>query len=211
MLGIVVGLRAEATVAARLRHRVAIGGGTPDGARQAAEALVRQGCAGLVSFGLAGGLDPALPAGSLVIPSVVLQDGQRYVPDARLAGRFGGPTGHTLLAAPGIVADSAAKRRHHAGTGAHAVDLESGAVAQAAAAHGLPFVVVRAICDPAGRSLPPAALQAVGSGGRLAPFRVIRSLLAQPGQLPALLVMGREAALARRALGAAVERARAGD
>ena len=55
------GLAAEARIAARLGLPVAIGGGTATGAAQAAERLAPDVSA-LLSFGLAGGLDPDLAA-----------------------------------------------------------------------------------------------------------------------------------------------------
>jgi adenosylhomocysteine nucleosidase len=191
---------AEARIAARFGSPVRAGGGTPAGAGAAAAELVRRGATALVSFGLAGGLDPALRPGSVVIPSVVLAGGDALVADAGLAARFGGVTGHTLLAGSAIAADAAAKRRLHAATGAHAIDLESGAVARVAAGHGLPFAVVRAICDPAERDLPPAALIALDPDGGIGLLAVLRSVLRHPGQIPALLALARDAALARRAL-----------
>jgi len=50
-------------------------------------------------------------------------------------------------------------------TGAIAVDLESHLVAQAAARAGRPFLILRAIADPASRSLPPAAVNGLDSDG----------------------------------------------
>jgi hypothetical protein len=62
---IVVGLKAEALLARRLGVPVMIGGGTAAGAEMAARRAVAEGATALVSFGLAGGLDPSLrPASS---------------------------------------------------------------------------------------------------------------------------------------------------
>jgi adenosylhomocysteine nucleosidase len=198
--GFVVGLTAEARVAERFGYPVAVGGGTPEGAADAAYRLVEQGANALVSFGFAGGLDPALRPGSLVIPTSILSEGRLYAADPSLADRFGGLTGHCLVAGEETATDATAKRELHAMTRAHAIDLESGSVARAALAHGLPFVVVRAISDAADRDLPPAALLALDQRGRINLFRVLTSVLRQPGQLPALLALASDAARARRAL-----------
>ncbi len=171
MIGFVTGLAAEARIAARFGGAVAIGGGTPAGAAEAASRLVRDGATALVSFGLAGGLDPALRPGMVVVPDMVVAGGRRFVADASLAARFGGLTGHCLLAGDAIAADAAAKRALMVTTGAQAIDLESGSVARVAESHGLPFAVVRAICDPAERDLPPAALVALDRPGRSAFWR----------------------------------------
>jgi adenosylhomocysteine nucleosidase len=105
-----------------------------------------------------------------------------------------------ILAGATVVAEAAAKRRLFAATDAHAIDLESGPVARTAKAYQLPFVVVRAICDPAERDLPPAALVALDPNGGIGLRPLIRSLLRQPGQIIGLLTLARDAALARRAL-----------
>lgn len=116
-----------------------------------------------------------------------------------LVERLGGGDG-TLLAGVAVLATLGEKRAAFAASGALAVDLESGAVARVAARHGLPFAVLRAVCDPAGRALPPAALAALDSQGAIGAWRVLASVLAHPGQIAALLALAGDAARARRAL-----------
>jgi len=197
---IIVGFAAEARVARLLVRPVLIGGGTSAGAEAAARAAVSSGATALISFGLAGGLDPALRPGALLVPDSILVGEERLLTDLDLSRRLGGPTPHCLLGADSIAADPADKRQLFTRTGAAAVDVESGAVARVAAAHGLPFAALRAICDPAWRGLPPAALLALDGHGRIAIGRVLRSIVAQPRQLPALLALARDAAAARRSL-----------
>jgi adenosylhomocysteine nucleosidase len=200
VLGFVVGLAAEARIAARFGHLVGAGGGTPEGAFRAAEKLLDQGATALISFGFAGGLDPALRAGTVVIPTSVLANGDVYAADPILAAQFGGLTPHRLMAGTAIAADVVRKRRLHAATHAHAIDLESGSVASVARSRGVPFVAVRAISDAADQNLPPAALLALNAQGSVNLIRVGGSLLRHPGQLPALLRLAADAARARRAL-----------
>jgi adenosylhomocysteine nucleosidase len=199
MLGLVTGLEAEVRIARRLGMAEA-GGGLPAGAEAAAERLVARGATALVSFGLAGGLDPALAPGTLVIPAQVLEGGQAYAADPALAARFGGLMPLRALSTDAVLATPEAKREARAATGAAIVDLESGAVARVAARHALPFLVLRAVCDPAHRALPPLALTALDANGRIAPARVLASLLRTPGQIPALLALARDAARARATL-----------
>lgn len=175
---------------------VEAGGGTPEGAAAAAERLIARGVTGLVSFGLAGGLNPAVRPGAVIVPETVLAGGAVFHADAALAARFGGFAGGPLLAGTKIVASAADKARMHAATGADAVDLESGAVARA----GLPFAVVRAICDPAERTLPPAAMIPLRRGGGVDLGRILLSVARRPGQIPGLIGLGRDAAVARQAL-----------
>jgi adenosylhomocysteine nucleosidase len=197
-LGIVTGLVAEARLARPLGLARA-GGGMPEGAEAAAEWLVGQNVDALVSFGLAGGLDPALRPGDVVVPEAVRDADRVYDTDPRVSARFGA-RGGTLLAGAAVVGDAAEKARLFARTGAVAVDLESGAVARVAARHGLPFAVLRAVCDPAHRTVPPAALVALNGHGAIGLLRVLASLMRQIGQAPALIALGRDAALARAAL-----------
>lgn len=197
---IIVGFAAEARIARRLLRPVLIGGGTSAGAEAAAKAAVASGATALISFGVAGGLDPALRPGALVVPDSILAGEDRLLTDLDLSRRLGGPTPHCLLGADGIAAGPADKHRLFGRTGAAAVDVESGAVARVAAARGLPFAALRAICDPAWRALPPAALLALDGHGRIAVGRVLRSVIAHPRQVPALLALARDAAAARRSL-----------
>jgi len=197
---VVVGMAAEARIARRLGWHVAIGGGTAAGAERAARSLLDSGATAFVSLGLAGGLDPSLRPGDLVIPEWVLCRGVRYRTDAALSQRFGGTTPHLLLGGDAIVASAADKRRLWRETGAAAVDLESGAVARIAAECSAPFSVLRAICDPAERALPQAASVGLDSHGAIAVWRALASLIAEPRQLPVMLRLAADATVARRAL-----------
>ncbi len=133
-------------------------------------------------------------------------DGHHFSTDPALRARLGDAATNLLSATSSIVASAAAKAALFASSGAVAVDLESGAVARVAAEHGLPFAVLRAICDPAERDLPPAALIALDRRGAIGLMRVIGSVLEHPTQVPALLALAADAAAARRALRAAVAR-----
>jgi adenosylhomocysteine nucleosidase len=199
--GILVGFAAEARIAATAGWPVAIGGGTSAGAAVAVRSLIASGVSGLISFGLAGGLAPDLPAGTVIVPgSVTTMAGETWRTDPALSARLGGATVHVCLAVdqPATTADG--KRRLFQSTGAALVDMESAAVAHGAEQAGLPFAVLRAICDPADRDLPPAALVALDPSGRVAVGRLLGSILRHPGQIGALIALGAEAAKARTAL-----------
>ena len=96
----------------------------------------------------------------------------------------------------GVLATAAEKAALRRATGADAVDLESAAAARA----GIPFAALRAICDPAARDLPHAALVALDARGRIGALHVLAAVLARPAELPALLRLAGDAARARRAL-----------
>lgn len=199
MLGIVTGLAAEARIARPL-GLVAVGGGGPDGARRAAERLISRGATSLISFGVAGGLDPALEAGALVVPARVVAGATMWRADTGLTVALGGPTATTLLACAAPVVTARERAALFAATGAVAADLESGAVAEAAQARGLTFGVLRAVCDPAWADLPPAALKGLTRDGRFSAARVVVSALAAPRQIGALMTLAGQMREALRAL-----------
>ncbi len=178
-----------------------MGGGGAAGAYEASRRLIAKGVTGLISFGLAGGLSPDLSAGSLVVAADVVDgQGRSWRADPALSARLGDAAG-SLFAATDIIATAAAKRALWSATGALAADIESGAVAAAAAEAALPFAVLRAVCDPAHRDLPPAAQTALNAAGRIQqPLRLLRSIMGRPAQIGDLIRLGREATLARRAL-----------
>jgi adenosylhomocysteine nucleosidase len=199
-LGIVVGMTAEARLVRGTGCAVVVGGGTPVGARRMAQRLVDDGASALISFGLAGGLDPCLTAGMLLVPRAVLSQGRLFDCDERLRAALAGEGIACLLAADVAVASAAEKLRLWRTTGAAAVDLESGAVAEVAAAAALPFAVLRAVCDPAGRDLPSAAVEALDDQGRILAVKMAGILARHPLQMLSLIALGRDAALARRSL-----------
>lgn len=204
----VTGLAAEARIARRIGWRAVAAGGDAERTRQAMAQLVADGVGALVSFGICGGLDAALGSGALILPQAVAsEDGRHRRVDAALRGALAAAltrAGIAALAGDILGAARAAdtpsrKAELNRRSGAIAVDLESHLVADAAAAAGLPFAVLRAVADPAERALPPAALIGLDAAGRPALGRILLSVAGQPGQLPALLQLACDT---RRALGA---------
>lgn len=153
----------------------------------AAEGLRAGGATALMSFGLAGALDSCLRPGSLVLPEAIYTDHPLPV-DLAWRGRLRHLLPAHLRIADGMLATSKhvltsanAKRELFHATGACAVDMESGAVAEVAAHAGLPFLAVRVISDPAEFSPPSLLLNAVRPDGsadlaRLLPLLLRRSV-----------------------------------
>ncbi|WP_122050858.1 hypothetical protein [Asaia bogorensis] len=201
MLGVLAGLEAEARLIRPHvpQSPVALSGATRDGALRGIERLLAAGATELLSFGCAAGLAPDLMPGAIIIPQWVMVDGQRLRTNSGLSRQFGvgrdGVLHGGILHSDTIVATATEKNSYHAQTGCLAVDMESGLVART----GLPFAVLRVICDDSRRDLPPAALDVL-DGGRISPMRLLASLGRQPGQIPALMALGRDAAKARRAM-----------
>ena len=157
-------------------------------------------------------MKPGLRAGDIVLSTEVIDEDRRWLSSESLRPRISGLVSEIgalegpVLGAQIAVATKRDKRRAWRETGAIAVDLESVVVARAAAALGIPFVVLRAIADPAARELPPAALVALADDGTPAFGPMLASVLRRPKQLPTLVAVAREA---RQALQALVGPARA--
>jgi adenosylhomocysteine nucleosidase len=205
-IGIVTGLAAEARWLRRAGFMVQVGGGTPHGAKHAAEALIRQGALKLISFGLAGGLKPHLAPGSILVPPAVMEGRQIYLCDYILMEFLGGSTDIPILAGTKMATTAHEKallyRRNHPA----AIDLESGAVARVATEKNLPFAVLRAVADPAERDLPTAATVALKDDGRINLPKILYSVLKRPAQISGLIALGRDAKAARSALLARLEK-----
>lgn len=199
-VGVVVGMASEARVLRRCAGvRVACSGADAARARRLVTGLL-DGCDAIASFGLAGGLDPALPSGSLCLPEAVMTPAGVRIPvdadwRARLIDALGTPEASTplLIGLNEPVATPARKRALFAGTGAAAIDMESHAVAQAAHGRGVPFLVIRAVADAADRGLPPWLGGVIGEHGRPRIGALLAGLARNPGDLAALIRLGGDA------------------
>ncbi len=207
-VGIVTGFSAEAALLAGRSWRVAMAGGRPERAAALAEAMVTEGAQMLVSFGIAGGLDSDLSPGAVVVADGVWTDRTGPIPCAEEAASLAAALPRArrglIAAVPDVVADRAAKQNLAERSGALAVDLESGMVARAAQAAGLPFLALRAVADPAHRTLPPAALIGLDKWGRVRLGPVLVSVALNPFQVPGLIRVGLDTKRALAALKDAV-------
>jgi len=169
------------------------------------EDLIARGADAIVSFGIAGAIDPALKPGTLLLPEAVIAqaDGASFATDnqwrERIAGRSACIDGRLLTLAEAVTTP-AAKAGLFKKTGAVAVDMESAIAGRLAAERGLPFLVVRAIADDAGQSLPDAALAGVDAEGVVRPWATLAALMRRPGDIGALMRLGRATGMARRRL-----------
>ncbi|HZD89892.1 MAG TPA: adenosylhopane nucleosidase, partial [Pseudolabrys sp.] len=111
---VVVGLAFEARIAAGCGLPVICSG---DGRNLTSnlKRAIATGCTGLVSFGVAGGLDPALKAGTCVVGSAIVADETFHETDRtwsqRLLEAMPGAVHGVLAGAPGPVCTPADKRR----------------------------------------------------------------------------------------------------
>ena len=197
----VTGLQRERRLIAEATGVDVIAGGGDHSRLEAELERLTRGRSGIISIGIAGGLAADVATGTWIVADVV-REGDDSVPadlawTSRLASGLPQAVRGPVLGANVMVAQAAQKTELHRTTGALAVDMESHIVARIARRHGLAFAVARVICDPARHDLPPAARVGMGRDGRADVGAVLASLLARPGQLPALF---RTAVQAERAL-----------
>jgi adenosylhomocysteine nucleosidase len=222
--GFVTGLAVEAGVLRRnaashtpgIETMIACAGADALRARRKAEDLLKAGAGALVSFGIAGGLDPALGPGDIVLPeAVVVPGGSAVVTGAAwrlrlvdLAAKKGHRVaGGKLAGSDHAVATVAGKRALFEASGAVAVDMESHAVALAAEAAGVPLLVVRAVIDPADRALPKAVLGSIAPNGRARKALVTARLVLRPWEVRQVDRLRQDTGAALRALGELVRAA----
>lgn len=206
---VVSGLLREARSAGRTGVSTLCSGGRGDWLRAALERIDPAPYWGVVSFGIAGALDPVLAPGDMLVGTGVWFDGERICAANHLSatlmdrlrarrrrvgtGLFAGAEEAVLC-----VAGKAALRRR---TGAVAVDTESHVAADWARRNGLPLSILRVVSDPAHRALPPLAARAVRPDGRVDLPRVLRDLARSPRQIGAMAHAGRDSRAAFAALG----------
>jgi len=202
----VTGLKREADLLASHGLIVVPGGGDSAGlARKLETAFLTHHPRGVVSVGLGGALSPELAVGDWVVGDAVVEASTRWITDARWARALvtALSSAHlgSIAASDTMVVDATAKADLRTATRAIAVDMESHVAARFAAAHGLPFAVLRVISDGADRALPKAAQAGMKKDGGMDILAVLKSLALDPRQLPALIRTGREAEVGFRRLG----------
>ena len=162
----------------------------------------------VVSFGLCGGLDPALRRGDIVLGTEVVSESASVAADSaltralerRLRENGERPILGRIAAAEAPVLTREAKTRLRSATGAVAVDMESMAASQFARKKEAPFVMLRAVSDAHDRNLPPLVLAAVDAAGGIKHGKVIRELIRSPKQIHGLVHAARDSGAAMRAL-----------
>ena len=163
-------------------------------ARDCARQMVAEGVHGLVSFGLAVGLAPVARPGDLIVAdSVALPSGQSLRSDRAwrdqlleaLAGSSLPVKVARVAGRDALLSTTVEKQRTFRLTFAAALDTESHVVAEAASTAGLPFLVVRAIVDPAEVNRPFAIQAALAPDGAWRGFAVGARLCLRPWELPA--------------------------
>ena len=162
------------------------------------------GCRGIVSYGVAGGLCPDLRSGDIVIGSEVVGSNGSIPTDdiwsawllSALPTAVYGPIAGVDIAVSAAMSRSELRLR----SSALAADMESHFIAGLAAANALRFVALRVIVDAAGRNVPPTALACVSSDGETSRWQLSRLLLGRPTDMLDVIKLSADWWRARKAL-----------
>jgi adenosylhomocysteine nucleosidase len=134
----------------------------------------------LITAGFAGGLNPALPHGSLLFEAdTAFPLTNRLLAGGVRLGRF-----HCT---DRVAITASEKRMLRKATGADALEMESGAIRALCHEHGIAAATVRVISDTADEDLPLDFNTLVTPAGRPRPFPFALALLRQPGKVAELI------------------------
>lgn len=203
-IGVITGSRREAACLGSLSNTdtvdVACSGADAMIARRQAEQLLAGGCDALLSFGLAGGLDPDLPSGTLILAtSVISPNGRQSDVDGDWRAMVASGldvSGIDYVSGPVVgveqpVGDPEPKRLLHTGTGGLGVDMESHAVMEVAGAKGVPWLVLRAVADTANDALPDLAMESIAPDGSVRAGALAVRLIRHPSDMGELFALWR--------------------
>ena len=205
---IVTGLVQEARIAAGPGMTVICSSSDPRQLRSLLAGFDPLSVRGVISFGVAGGLDPALKSGDVVVATEVMAGNSRWLAASALSEELitGAGLGRQRVTRGGlagveqVVAGHAGKAALRSETGAAAVDMESHIAAAYAADAGLPFAALRVISDPATRALPTLATNAIKANGDVDLRKILRGVARNPLIIRALYSTGRDFNRALRSL-----------
>jgi adenosylhomocysteine nucleosidase len=205
MLGILCGLDAEAKIARHIAGAdIVCGAAVPQKSRALARELVKRGATQLMSFGVAGALDAALPVGALIVGTKVISPSGAWDCETawgdRLAERLPMAIRGGVWGSETLVPTAAEKIGLYQKTGCVIVDMESQCAAEVAMEANLPLAVVRVVCDEANHNVPSLVMEAINPDGSTNYLSVVASLLKDPSQTLDLLKVGRSMAKALRVL-----------
>jgi adenosylhomocysteine nucleosidase len=211
-LGLITGMVDEAAclegIPADVRPDVRCSGARSANAFSHANELIARGCDGLISFGMAGGLAENLVPGDIVIASRAVSEIDTWEADAAWADTLSETLENVhrgdVWGSDVAVTSPDQKTRLATQSGAIIVDMESHAVARAAAQAGVKFIVVRVVADSHSRAIP-SWVTAPNSGGIREDGSVNMPAMAigaltHPWHIPALIGLAGDSGKAKESL-----------
>lgn len=165
-----------------------------DSAQIAAKKLLALKADALISWGVAGAIDSNVKSGDLILAKTIINENNRYAISVDWLARVSTHLQQSpftvsigdIASSTKICATTADKNALSKLTGAVAVDMESTAIAEVAAADKLDFLVIRTIADNANTAIPEAVLKHTDNLGQPKIFDFMLSCLLQPTQIKEL-------------------------
>ena len=170
--------------------------------------LANEGCQGLLSFGTAGGLKAGLSPGSIIIASMVIGPGGHVYETSRIwldrlhriIGSDDCITIAPIAGASQVIDTPKIKKELGLSTKAVAVDMESHVIGAVAEKAGIPFMIIRAVADPAECSIPEWVLGNISEQGTPRYGVILAGLAAHPWDFYKLIRLNRDSGLALSSL-----------
>jgi len=153
----------------------------------------------LISWGVAGAIDNSLNPGDLILAESIISEDKIY----KISNEWFKQISEHFQKTPykvfngdiasnrAICASTTDKELLFQKTSALAVDMESTSIVELASANNIDFLVIRAIADDTGTSIPEAVLNHTDSLGKPDPIPFMLSCLKKPGQINNLFKLAR--------------------
>lgn len=168
-------------------------------ARAAMQSLLKHNIDGVVSWGVAGAIDPKLNFGDILISETVLYNNDKYTCslnwfnniNQELQNNYSFIKSGMMVTNQEICSSIENKTSLYENTGASAVDMESGAIAELAQSENIDYLILRAISDNANTAIPEVVTNHTDNLGRPDLFPFLFSCIKQPGQIIELVKLAR--------------------
>ena len=170
-----------------------------ESASKAADKYLSLNINALISWGVAGALDPEINSGDLVIANSIISKDKTVQTasewNKKLSSFFSNSEQNVLNAdissGNEICASIEDKKNLFTNTGAVAVDMESAAIAEIASSNHLDFIVIRSVADKADTAIPEAVLKHTDNLGNPEIFKFISSCISKPKQINEIMILAK--------------------
>ena len=172
----------------------------PQKASDAAKRLVAKKCDLLISWGVAGALDPALKNGDLIVSNHSISEKGQEIRSRKNTAKYYidrlenvVPVTSGKIVTVREVATSAKKKKSlFQRYKADIVDMESHSIAEVAEESGTDFLFVRAVTDEASHDLPKSFIECADEFGTPKPLKILGVICLQPYKIRSFFRLGAE-------------------
>ncbi len=196
----IVGLQSEAKILRQYGyHHVGISGGDRLTAQKTTEFFIQKQAKSIISFGFAGGLDPSIPVGGIIIPTAIRtidnllfdvhQNWRKKIINLMAGIRI---YSGTMLGSDNPIIEKKIKANIYHKFGTIGVDMESHIVASICNKNNVPFCAIRVVIDTANTSLSKQTADIMQKDGRISVNRAIKTILNHPSVLKELIILGKQ-------------------